>query len=176
HGPRHAVGVLRQAMARAARAAPPRRGDEAPRRRPRRGRARRARRGRDRPAAAGPRPGRSDGMNTAVIATSRAPTDPARLRPILWAAAACLAWLGLLRTAGAQPAPAGNAHPDTHMVSEPGPIENPFGMPNLDPDARATPEAKHAFARAVDLEPLRDLAVFHNGRVKILDTLGREVV
>lgn len=32
------------------------------------------------------------------------------------------------------------------------------------------------FAEEVDLGPLRTLAVFHNGRVKIIDTLAREVI
>lgn len=74
----------------------------------------------------------------------------------------------------AQTAPAGNAHPDTQAISTATEGErNPFGEPTsetLDTDA------KRAFASTVDLGPLRDLAVFHNGRVKIMDTLGRETI
>jgi hypothetical protein len=71
--------------------------------------------------------------------------------------------------------PAGNAHPDSEVVAHAGAaLENPFGEPHTivsdDIAARA------AFADAVDLTPLHGLAVFHNGRVKILDTLGRETV
>lgn len=75
---------------------------------------------------------------------------------------------------GAQTAPEGNAHPQTQVISQ-GAVEerNPFGEPatgTIDTDA------KRAFAASVDLAPLRDLAVFHNGRVKILDTLARETI
>lgn len=74
----------------------------------------------------------------------------------------------------AQSAPEGNAHPQTQAISESVAEErNPFGEPvpeTLDTDA------KRAFADAVDLAPLRDLAVFHNGRVKIIDTLARETI
>lgn len=77
-------------------------------------------------------------------------------------------------TALAQSAPEGNAHPQTQAISESVAEErNPFGEPvpeTLDTDA------KRAFADAVDLAPLRDLAVFHNGRVKIIDTLARETI
>ena len=76
-----------------------------------------------------------------------------------------------------QAQPAGNAHPDTQLVTESPEgqkLEHPFGTPPTSPGR--TPEQKHAFAAAVDLEPLRDLAVFHNGRVKIIDTLARETV
>ncbi|MGP1272359.1 MAG: cytochrome c biogenesis protein CcsA [Phycisphaerales bacterium] len=73
--------------------------------------------------------------------------------------------------------PDGNEHPETQLVTaspEGQIIAHPFGTPAT--TAAMTPEQKHAFARAVDLEPLRDLAVFHNGRVKIIDTLARETV
>ncbi len=76
----------------------------------------------------------------------------------------------------AQTAPDGNAHPETQVISEPtaGAVEsNPFGEPS--PQTLDT-DAKRAFADAVDVAPLRDLAVFHNGRVKILDTLARETI
>lgn len=52
--------------------------------------------------------------------------------------------------------------------------------PPVQPQPPAPPvmsaEEHDAFAEAVDLEPLRAVAVFHNGRVKILDTLARETV
>ena len=76
-----------------------------------------------------------------------------------------------LRQARAQ-GPAGNAHPQTVMLSQAG-ATNPFGEPERKAVEAA---AKHAFSRQVDLTPLRDLAVFHNGRVKILDSLARETV
>lgn len=76
--------------------------------------------------------------------------------------------------ATAQTAPEGNAHPQSQAISASTVEEqNPFGEPvslTLDTDA------KRAFAASVDLSPLRNLAVFHNGRVKILDTLARETV
>lgn len=90
----------------------------------------------------------------------------------------------LLMVVGALPAmaqygaPEGNAHPAAVDVSASGKsLANPFGTPvrRAEGQALATPAEKHAFASAVDLTPLRDLAVLHNGRVKILDTLGREM-
>ncbi|MEM7629924.1 MAG: cytochrome c biogenesis protein CcsA [Planctomycetota bacterium] len=84
--------------------------------------------------------------------------------------------VGLLATcAHAQYAPAGNAHPDTELVSaEDTERAHPFGTPTH--SALRTLEAKAAFAESVDLAPLEGLAVFHNGRVKILDSLARETV
>src|SRR5262245_52918824 len=74
----------------------------------------------------------------------------------------------------AQRAPEGNAHPQTQAVSkEAGELPNPFGQPSAE---IATADAKIALAKALDLEPLRTLAVQHDGRVKILDTLARETV
>ncbi|MBY0308997.1 MAG: hypothetical protein K2Q09_09670, partial [Phycisphaerales bacterium] len=72
----------------------------------------------------------------------------------------------------AQTAPAGNAHPQAELLSTES-VSNPFG-----PAQKGTVDqaAKKAFADAVDLSPLRDLAVYHNGRVKILGTLANEVV
>jgi cytochrome c-type biogenesis protein CcsB len=71
--------------------------------------------------------------------------------------------------------PEGNAHPDTQAVSESAAqITHPFGEPAS--ASAATAAEKHAFAGAVRLDPLRDLAVFHNGRVKIVDTLAAETV
>ncbi len=50
---------------------------------------------------------------------------------------------------------------------------NPFG--EIQPLGHASSIAeKHAFASQLNLEPLRALAVWHDGRVKILDTLARE--
>jgi cytochrome c-type biogenesis protein CcsB len=40
----------------------------------------------------------------------------------------------------------------------------------------ATPSLPPHFGEEVDVGPLRTLAVFHNGRVKIIDTLAREVI
>lgn len=74
--------------------------------------------------------------------------------------------------ADAQTAPAGNAHPVVQELTDSAEI-NPFGA--------VTPSdfdlaKKEAFAKAVNLEPLRTLAVYHSGRIKILDTLARETV
>lgn len=76
-------------------------------------------------------------------------------------------------SARAQTAPAGNEHPETTVVSAQEAV-NPFGAPQM--PRTQSPSDKHAFASKVDLEPLRNLAVFHNGRIKILDTLARESV
>ena len=71
-------------------------------------------------------------------------------------------------------APEGNAHPDTQLVSEMSAgVVNPFGPP-IRTDMTAA--EKKAFADALDLSPLNDLAVFHNGRVKIVETLAEESV
>ncbi|MCW5765796.1 MAG: cytochrome c biogenesis protein CcsA [Phycisphaeraceae bacterium] len=69
--------------------------------------------------------------------------------------------------------PAGNEHPQTAMLSSEGKA-NPFGAPSTGP--AMTIDAKRDFAAKVDLSPLRDLGVYHNGRIKILDTLARETV
>jgi cytochrome c-type biogenesis protein CcsB len=87
---------------------------------------------------------------------------------------ACVAVAVFATAARAQTAPAGNAHPATEMTSAEGRAQlNPFGAIR---EKSGTLEEKEQFAQAVDLDPLRDLAVFHNGRVKILDTLARETV
>jgi cytochrome c-type biogenesis protein CcsB len=96
----------------------------------------------------------------------------ARTAPLIAFLLALLASL----TAHAQTAPEGNAHPQTRLITEAEDITNPFGLPNADPAKVPSTRAKADLAAAVDLEPLRDLAVFHNGRVKILDTLARETV
>jgi cytochrome c-type biogenesis protein CcsB len=75
-----------------------------------------------------------------------------------------------------QTAPDGNAHPATQLLSQGEGISNPFGPTNADPAKIAETKTKAEFAAQVDLGPLRGLAVFHNGRVKVLDTLARETV
>lgn len=77
-------------------------------------------------------------------------------------------------SAPASAAPAGNEHPTQEVVRQASGPVIPFGQP--EPRTGFTDESKAAFADAVDLTPLRDLAVLHNGRVKILDTLSREMV
>ena len=76
----------------------------------------------------------------------------------------------------AQLAPEGNAHPESRLVNatDETALLIPFALPTNQPTG--TPDQKRAFAEALDLDPLRDLAVGHNGRVKILDTLARESV
>ncbi len=77
----------------------------------------------------------------------------------------------------AQTAPDGNAHPATRNVSQQNAgLENPFGEHVVDRDKVATVEQKASFAASLQLDGLRDLAVFHNGRVKILQTLASETV
>ena len=74
----------------------------------------------------------------------------------------------------AQTAPQGNAHPEQHALTETeGEVANPFGQAQM-PTMSLSDKAN--FAKSVDLSPLKDVAVFHNGRVKILDTLARESV
>lgn len=89
---------------------------------------------------------------------------------------AFLAALAVAAVGHAQYAPAGNEHPAEQAVEDHGHAA-PFG-PALRVGERIerTPEEKSAFAAAVDLSPLRATAVFHNGRVKILDTLSREML
>lgn len=77
--------------------------------------------------------------------------------------------------ARAQTAPEGNAHPETRALSrEAAELPNPFGEPSM--REIAPTDRKLALRSGVNLAPLRDLAVQHNGRVKILDTLARETV
>lgn len=75
----------------------------------------------------------------------------------------------------AQTAPEGNAHPESHAVSEEGAsLPSPFGeVPVPSPFDTAR---KLGFASKVDLSPLEGLAVLHNGRVKILGTLASETI
>ncbi|MBX3357941.1 MAG: cytochrome c biogenesis protein CcsA [Phycisphaeraceae bacterium] len=73
--------------------------------------------------------------------------------------------------------PSGNAHPQTEAVADFS-GGNPFGQ--VPGGAEMDPAAKKAFADRLQasgaLEPLRNLAVFNRGRVKILDTLSRESI
>lgn len=89
--------------------------------------------------------------------------------------AAVIAAVAVAGAATAQYAPDGNAHPAAQAVSAAGgAMPNPFGQPG--PPATGDPAQKHAFATAVDPSPLRKVAVFHSGRVKVMDTLARETV
>jgi cytochrome c-type biogenesis protein CcsB len=79
-----------------------------------------------------------------------------------------------LSAAHAQQGPDGNAHPESQLVSQSADqIVNPFGDPVA---ATMTIEEKSAFADAIDLSPLEQVTVFHNGRVKILSTLADETI
>lgn len=79
--------------------------------------------------------------------------------------------------ASAQTAPEGNAHPQSQDVSQQGrELPNPFGEISRNLPDVPKPDAKHAFAQSLDLTPLRAIPIFHNGRVKVLDTLARETV
>ncbi len=84
-----------------------------------------------------------------------------------------IAFAACTLSAQAQTAPAGNAHPEHRSVMSEL-ADNPFGQAEL--ESRMSPAEKQAFSEAVDLTPLRDLAVFNHGRVKILDTLARETI
>ncbi|MFG0284822.1 MAG: cytochrome c biogenesis protein CcsA, partial [Phycisphaerales bacterium JB039] len=107
-----------------------------------------------------------------------------------------LAALGAI-TARAQVGPAGNEHPDVEHIHADADMTGAFGPAELSRLTRllqnpgswthdqlaeevetdpAPALAKQAFAEAVDLSPLRDLAVSHAGRVKILDTLARQII
>ena len=75
----------------------------------------------------------------------------------------------------AQYAPAGNEHPTSDADVDAHDHVHPFG-PSPIPPVGQSPEQKAEFAQAIDLGPLRSVAVFHDGRVKILDTLAREKI
>lgn len=99
----------------------------------------------------------------------------ARVRAyVLVLAAAVVVLAGLGSRVLAQPAgPAGNAHPAAERITAQG-QPNPFGAPPA--HSALSARQKHEFAQKVDLEPLRDLSLYHSGRVKILDSLARETV
>ena len=89
---------------------------------------------------------------------------------------AAMATLLFALPAVAQTAPEGNAHPESQALAKDATeLPSPFGEPQ--PVGSATSIAdKSTFAAKLDLKPLRDLAVWHSGRVKVLDTLARETV
>jgi len=73
--------------------------------------------------------------------------------------------------------PDGNAHPQHSAAPDDRPLlHNPFGHMRSPggASARERVEAMIAFEKALDLTPLKTTAVFHGGRVKILDSLARE--
>lgn len=89
---------------------------------------------------------------------------------------ACLAMMCAARHANGQTAPDGNAHPAAEPIArEAAELPSAFGEAQPIGHSPGISE-KHAFASEIDLEPLRSLAVWHDGRVKILDTLARETV
>ncbi len=73
----------------------------------------------------------------------------------------------------AQYAPAGNAHPKSVIMDDNAAVSNPFGPLMATTFDMAK---KEKFSKEVDISPLRDLAVYHGSRVKVLDTLARETV
>jgi len=84
-----------------------------------------------------------------------------------------LAMVAFTRPALAQyNAPAGNAHPAAEHAG--GDTMAPFGTTPR--QATMDSAKKLAFSQALDLTPLKDLAVYNNGRIKILDSVAREVV
>lgn len=86
-----------------------------------------------------------------------------------------LAVLTSATLAGGQYAPAGNEHPESEQVTHSGAtIPSPFGDRALRPTHSI--QDKYEFMNALDLDPLRELAVLHNGRVKVMGTLARETV
>lgn len=89
---------------------------------------------------------------------------------------ACLAMMCAARHANGQTAPDGNAHPAAEPIAREA-AELPSAFGEAQPIGHSPDiSEKHAFASQIDLEPLRSLAVWHDGRVKILDTLARETV
>ncbi len=97
--------------------------------------------------------------------------------PIVLLVAVIAAWLVLVPAARAQDGPAGNTHPESQAVSlAADDLPAPFGEPSFNMASRASIQQKLVFAESVDLGPLKGLAIFHNGRVKILDTLALETV
>ncbi|MBX9736551.1 MAG: cytochrome c biogenesis protein CcsA [Phycisphaerales bacterium] len=77
-----------------------------------------------------------------------------------------------LAVASAQTAPAGNS-PQREVLTARG-ESNPFG--EATPRSTATVQQKYDFAQKLNLRPLRDLAIYHSGRVKIIDSLAREAI
>lgn len=107
------------------------------------------------------------------------PTD-VNSNPTVWARVpACLLALLLALIAPPVPSALAQAAPDGNEPPRP---RQPVQARGEDPltavpaPSRLTREDKEAFARGLDLSGFRTLAVFHGGRVKVLDTLAREVV
>ncbi|MFN7020325.1 MAG: cytochrome c biogenesis protein [Phycisphaerales bacterium] len=99
------------------------------------------------------------------------------MKKAMWRSVALVAaaWLLMLPgvRASAQYAPAGNEHP---RAEAPDQTRAPSAPAEPGEAKRLDVRQKVEFAAAVRLDSLRDLAVFHDGRVKILDTLAREAV
>ncbi len=95
------------------------------------------------------------------------------MRQMISAVACLLMALTLVGGAHGQTAPAGNSHPQREVLTARGEV-NPFG--EASPKSTASPQQKYDFAQKLDLSALRDLAVYHSGRVKILDSLARQTV
>src|SRR5262245_38599664 len=118
---------------------------------------------------------REDRVRNQAMTSAR--TSQRTLRSVLSVSSVVSFLLLLMAPASAQTAPEGNAHPRTQNVTmEDRDLPSPFGDFSADSALVCAPEDKWALAQRVDLTPLRDLAVFHNGRVKIVDTLARETV
>jgi len=100
-------------------------------------------------------------------------TGSTRCRGIALTVLATLLLLTHAPLAGAyEPPPAGNEHPQSQALSGEGKV-NPFGPASRD---EQTPEFKQKLAASVDLTPLRDLALYDGGRIKVLDTLARDTM
>lgn len=100
----------------------------------------------------------------------RAVACGAWLRAVAILAAALLA---LVPVARAQTAPAGNEQPQRKFAESSRQVDVLSAVPA---PSKLSKEAKEKFAREVNISLVRDLAVFHSGRVKVLDTLARETV
>lgn len=74
--------------------------------------------------------------------------------------------------AGAQTPPAGNQYEQARSPSGVQ-VGSPFGQPA---EVAGSTESKIELAQGVNLAGLRDLALYHNGRVKILGTLANETM
>ncbi|MBB6430922.1 cytochrome c biogenesis protein CcsA [Algisphaera agarilytica] len=85
----------------------------------------------------------------------------------------CLALLLFTAAAAAQYAPAGNELPDNTQTTAPSAIHSLHAHAGHN-HAPMTRQEHQEFAKQVDLDAFRKLAVFDGGRVKILDTLARE--
>lgn len=75
--------------------------------------------------------------------------------------------------AAPQRGPAGNAHPVESFNQA---LTNPLDNRQRAAVPMASPAEKHAFAQQVDLSPLKRLAVMHNSRVAVLDTVARDAI